>query len=760
MTAFPAPVQNLLRGSPQATTHGLNLALPLQHPSQLPLILWDITAAKPVIQSALDQLSFLHFARFVPSWDGSALMVVTEFDGPLEPYVMDFAVAIGDVFDRLLSYVDPDIAPPLPIRNHPDEFLAFVKRWNRVRFLPLSVGDAGAFPDGFDYPIYNAYPERTAIDIAGPLAKRPPALDRPAARVDAADVQGNLLRGYHARHAHWVFLTVTDAGKARGWLSALAGPRAAGAPAWRTVTSGAPWPVPAGGGRPIKPELTTNVAFTFAGLQALVDTDPEVLATFPAAFREGAQARAKDNGDLGEDGTLKVEDLWRFGRDAQHIHVAVVLHAFADERAGGPDWDGFVAAREALVADARQHGLERVASHDARALPEDGVYFGYRDGITDPRISGQAPATRAGREPDDFQPASSPGEFLLGPDYHDIYGGPSIGKMPPALAHNGTFAALRLIEQDVHAFEAALDRGAQATGLDRDLIKAKLMGRWANGHPVSLDHPDPANAPPRNDFDYAPSWEHPEVPQDHVGERCPVGAHIRRSNPRNARVAGQRHSRRLLRRGLPTRWTDGNGTERVGLLGLFLCADLERQFEFIQRQWIQGDLAASGIRGTQDPITGLRTRDTTFRIPIAGREAVEITVPPLVRTRGSLYLFFPGIAGLRALAGDAADAGAGDGAPGGDDPWSLIRRGQAQAADPPEINLGIVDHVKQTLATIGTIFSLATRGLRIDDAWRRTDGVAVGPDGVPLASTGPLRSLLSDLFDKGLQSEWVQTLLA
>ena len=65
----------------------------------------------------------------------------------------------------------------------------------------------------------------------------------------------------------------------------------------------------------------------------------------------------------------------------------------------------------------------------------------------------------------------------------------------------------------------------------------------------------------------------------------------------------------------------------------------------MQRQWIQGDLAASGVRGTQDPLVGLRDKPTDFRIPGAGK----MEVPPLVTTRGSLYLLFPSLTMLRAL---------------------------------------------------------------------------------------------------------------
>jgi cytochrome P450 len=193
------------------------------------------------------------------------------------------------------------------------------------------------------------------------------------------------------------------------------------------------------------------------------------------------------------------------------------------------------------------------------------------------------------------------------------------------------------MEQHVDDFEATVKDAATKLGVKADEIKAKLLGRYPDGAPATLGEAATAV----NTFDYAPSWEHPKAEDDSDGKLCPIGAHIRRTNPRSARVAGTSHSRRLIRRGMPANWKEG-GAEHKGLLGLFICADIERQFEFIQRQWIQGDLAAAGIRGSQDPIAGLREGTTPFAI---GDEKIE--VPPLTTTRGCLYLFYPSLSVLK-----------------------------------------------------------------------------------------------------------------
>ena len=84
---------------------------------------------------------------------------------------------------------------------------------------------------------------------------------------------------------------------------------------------------------------------------------------------------------------------------------------------------------------------------------------------------------------------------------------------------------------------------------------------------------------------------------------------MRRNNPRNAVVAGNSGLRhRLVRRGLPygppfDPANPDDGIER-GLIGLFIAASLKDQFEFVMRDWVNGDSFAPGLRGTRDPILG------------------------------------------------------------------------------------------------------------------------------------------------------------
>jgi hypothetical protein len=124
---------------------GLNLFLPLKSPAQFGALQQALVAKTSETQRALRDLHYVHFARFVPTPDYSTLIVVTEYDGDLKSYVMDFVAVLGDVFNAILEFVDG--APPLPVQTYPTEFWQFVQRNN------------------VDVDVWSAYPHMTVIDI-------------------------------------------------------------------------------------------------------------------------------------------------------------------------------------------------------------------------------------------------------------------------------------------------------------------------------------------------------------------------------------------------------------------------------------------------------------------------------------------------------------------------------------------------------------------------------------------------------------------
>lgn len=124
---------------------GLNLFLPLKNRTQMPALIRCLRALQPQTRIALQSLHYVHFARFVPTPDGSTLMVITTYDGELEPYLMDFVGSMGTIFTAILEFVRD--APPLPVQRYPREFCDFVKRNN------------------IDEAPWSAYPQLTVLDV-------------------------------------------------------------------------------------------------------------------------------------------------------------------------------------------------------------------------------------------------------------------------------------------------------------------------------------------------------------------------------------------------------------------------------------------------------------------------------------------------------------------------------------------------------------------------------------------------------------------
>lgn len=635
------------RDEPVSVTSGLNLWLQMDDQRKMPELLGKLAGQQDAINAALNSLHYVHFARFLPARGGTALQVITSFDGDFRAYVLDFVLAISEQFDVILSYIKgwppaPGTQTPFLVKDHPAEFLQFI-----------TENDVGREPDGSGGgSLFSAYPDRTVIDIVGASRLAPPAVEPAEVKVDLNDVQANVLHGIRARYGWHAGLAFDSADDARALLQELLRPSEV-APTITNATTHL--------GQSTESTYALMVGFTYAGLTKLgiEDADRKAFALAHRPFVKGPDHRdiAAAVGDIGTSAPAH----WKFGGS---YPVDMVLSLYADDK------KIFEAHREQVRQRCTDHRMiirpwpvELLgASGDARRHHE---HFGYVDGLSQPRLAIQGSQST---EPD-MQPCAAVGEFLLGANYPNVFGGKdSLGGLSPQLAQNATFVAMRIMQQDVAAFETLLDETSAAHDVDREWVAAKLMGRWRDGTPLeqSPDRPLPERAgtptPPRNRFDYSPSSDHPSNFDDSSGLRCPIGAHIRRMNPRSATVAGRAHSRRLLRRGMPygpiyEGHGEHDGKER-GVFGLFLCADLERQYEFILRQWAQGDRATSGTVGQQDPIVGAQREvnqgcpmSGQFRIPRAGGKGdIVLQMPRLVQTVGSVYLFMPGLAGLHHLA--------------------------------------------------------------------------------------------------------------
>lgn len=632
-------------------SRGLHLWLELEEPDRLRELLGEIAKLQRHTRAALLQQGNVHFARFLPSRastvrypDGSsktlgvALQVITVYDGELDAYAMDFIYTIGDVFNCILKFVRN--APPLPVKDHPGAFLQFIRRNNAV-----PVGN-DAIPE---MSLFSAYPRHSVLDILGrDKSTQVPTRAVTEEPVDFSDVQANILWGVRHACCRHLGLHITEPTLARRFFDRL-----------HSGADGTPAITPAAAAWGAAQTTCLNLGLTYRGLTALGLSEDEhaTLRNHFQAFVEGPEhfRRARRNGDM----FSSHPDTWVVGGTNHTVDLVLSIL--------GKDIGQLDALQADLCRSWSQCALELVFAQHAAALPDKQVHFGYRDGISQPALAIQNLPGHA-RSTTNPQPAASAGSVLLGAAYTNGYDGKgSLGGLPETWATNATFAALRMMRQDVAGFELLLDevatRYGHMAGVTREWIAARMMGRWRDGTPMSLSA-DPAakapNATDSDDFDYAPGTAQSGSWDDADGARCPIGSHIRRMNPRSSRVAGMPHTRRLIRRGMPYGPLydpkQPDDAER-GLVGLFFCADLERQFEFLLHTWANADAFASGLAGTQDPImgaqapTGLAPMSEQFRcLAPDGRTELVWQLPRMVHTRGGLYLFMPGLAGLRYLA--------------------------------------------------------------------------------------------------------------
>jgi len=463
-------------------------------------------------------------------------------------------------------------------------------------------------------------------------------------QLDYADIQGTVLRGYRVDCARHLVLRVAHAVAAKAFLGSLVdGTR--GRP---QITTAAPWTA--------KPESFLNVGVTAAGLTAL-GLPSDTLASFPEAFLRGATADATKAlvGDVGpSDPSHWVNGL----ADGSRVHVILSVWGV-----GSPS---VVEQVSSLLRTGYAGAFEELTALDANALPDNQVHFGYRDNIAQPRVEGAPPAKRPLADPQPLVPA---GAFLLG--HENQYGG-KYEVEPEELSTNSSFAAFRMLEQDVVGFERFLEEGSATAGTDPETLAAKVCGRWRNGMPLVLspDGPTPELPPEKiNDFDYVST--DPGL-DDTFGYRCPVGSHIRRTNPRSESVVGGGGAlHRIIRRAMPygppfdrARPDD----QKRGLVGWFINADIGNQFEFLMSQWVNSDsfvMSVSGPGGAnpaknisgQDVLAGINdpaSSSFTLSNPASSTTGWSNTTvtgfADLVTTRGAAYGYLPSVTALRYLA--------------------------------------------------------------------------------------------------------------
>jgi Dyp-type peroxidase family len=418
-------------------------------------------------------------------------------------------------------------------------------------------------------------------------------------------------------------------------------------------------------------EWAFNIALTAPGLEAL-GISKEDLATFSLPFQQGmAQPdRARALGDIGDNAAAN----WLWGTEKNPVHVLAMVFA-KDE--------SILAARQLEFVDAMvDDGSCKVVGPELMGEPAEKTaagfsreHFGFADGVSQPVISGSiaegsSDEQKLKRRHGEYWRHSliAPGEFLLG--YENEYG--QTDKWPTVAERtelgkgrdfglDGTYLVMRQLGQDVSAFWEFLDRQVDNLGEEereraRLRLAAKLVGRWPSGASM-VAHPDTDPNPTEqggiNDFLFGQT--------DPQGYACPVGSHVRRTNPRDLLdddpelgvKLSNRH--RILRRGRnyganvtdPFDKSAADRDRERGLIFICLNANIARQFEFIQQTWVN-NTKFQGLYEESDPLIGRRGERvlTIQRRPV--RQHVH-GLESFVTVRGGAYFFLPGIDALRHL---------------------------------------------------------------------------------------------------------------
>jgi Dyp-type peroxidase family len=455
--------------------------------------------------------------------------------------------------------------------------------------------------------------------------------------IDVSDIQGFALKGYNFPYARYLLLELSHPIAARSFVDQIL----------RYLTTGERWDE--------KPINTVNIAFTYGGLVKLELPEPTLLS-FPVEFQQGMKARRQILYDTGKNGPANWDLVWREG----NVHVWLAVNAQTMEA---------LEERCTLLLRIIEQtgGAKLLQAQDACAIFIDDKqtskeHFGYTDGFGNPDFKGAERESVPGQgklgKDGTWEPLAT-GEFLLG--YADEAGELPVAPIPHLLARNGTFMVYRKMHQNVATFRSYLEEKGRLYPGGKEKLASKFIGRWRDGTPVELspDHPDPkivADQQRNTNFTYG---------KDLSGLRCPVGAHIRRGNPRDAfGFNGELvNRRRIMRRGLPYGKYVPEGQpvrdeDEHGIIFMALNASLFRQFEFVQQEWIEygndlhqgndkdlviGNHEGKGkcvIEGTADP------RNPPF---------ICAHLPNFVELRGGDYFFMPGLTALRMMASGTVD---------------------------------------------------------------------------------------------------------
>jgi len=440
------------------------------------------------------------------------------------------------------------------------------------------------------------------------------------------------------------------------------------------------------------PDTALQIAFSVEGLRAL-GLKESIIDGFSDEFitgMSGDESRSRRLGDVG----LNAPEHWDWGGKPNQVpHLLLLLYA----------------GKEGIEAWTKTVGGQRFSSafQLLHILPTQDIGmiepFGFADGISQPEIDWAYRQSTDLHERNGFSNWVAPGEFVLG--YPNEYGQyttrPLVDLQEDRLAsllpdaeddpsfkdigRNGSYLVIRQLHQDVPGFWQFIDKVTGSNPKKREQLAATMVGRDRSGMPLTPLATKHIPGIQREDHDNHFTYE-----LDPMGHRCPLGAHIRRANPRTGdfppgvtglitrllKMFGFRQNRqdedliastrfhRLLRRGRsfgpliqPEEAIKPDAlTAERGLQFITLVANISRQFEFVQNAWLLSS-NFGGVQQERDPLLGVRDpllngegTDYFNRSDPNGPMQKTCSLPQFVTVHGGGYFFMPGLRALQFIA--------------------------------------------------------------------------------------------------------------
>ena len=298
-------------------------------------------------------------------------------------------------------------------------------------------------------------------------------------------------------------------------------------------------------------------------------------------------ARADVLGDVGDSAPDKWEDPFRDGSG----HVMVMVSA-KDPAALAERQSGIVGAIE------RRGGATVVGLQDGAALEGGREHFGYADGFAQPSIEGSGFAPEPGAGAVRRLAAAQGRRVLLG--YTDEQGSLPPAPPPDDFGVNGSYLVYRKLHQDVAAFR----RLARATPPPTTrAARSCWPPRSSAAGATARRSPSPPIARTRRSPRTRCATTRSPTPTTPTAWRCPIGAHVRRMNPRRSLPFDGKlvNRHRIMRRGITVRRAAARRVPRTTAgprRDLHVPAGEHRPpFEFVQSQWAERRQRVPARRG-------------------------------------------------------------------------------------------------------------------------------------------------------------------